>query len=76
MITNAQVLTETFGYDKDDLEFEKVKNNLEGHDLEYGIEVIFNYYRRNGFPHYHIEEGEKQIQMDKLIRFNHNSSSF
>ena len=35
-----------------DLEFENVVNDLEAHDIELGIEIIFDYYRRNGFPHY------------------------
>ena len=70
MITNAQVLTETFGYDKDDLEFERVVNNIRNIDIEYGIEIIFNYYRKHGFPHYTIREDEKHVHMRKLQRFN------
>ena len=70
MITNAQVLTETFGYDKDDLEFERVVNNIRNIDIEYGIEIIFNYYRKHGFPHYTIREDEKHTHMRKLQRFN------
>ena len=70
MITNTQVLSETFGYDKDDLEFEKVINDLDNNDIEYGIEVIFNYYRRHGFPHYKVREDEKHAHMRKLQRFN------
>ena len=63
LITNTQVLSETFGYDKDDLEFEKVINDLDNNDIEYGIEVIFNYYRRHGFPHYKVREDEKHAHM-------------
>ena len=54
----------------DDLEFEKVTNDLDNHDIEYGIEVIFNYYRRHGFPHYKVREDEKHMHMKKLQRFN------
>jgi hypothetical protein len=70
LITNAQVLTETFGYDKDDLEFEKVANDLDNCDIEYGVEVIFDYYRRHGFPHYRIRENEKHQHMRKIQRFD------
>ena len=70
LITNAQVLTETFGYDEKDLEFEKVSNDLDNHDMEYGIEVIFDYYRRHGFPHYRIREDEKHQHMRKIQRFD------
>ena len=70
MITNTQVLSETFGYDKDDLEFEKVTDDLDNHDIEYGTEVIFNYYRRHGFPHYKVREDEKYTHMRKLQKFD------
>ena len=70
MITNAQVLTETFGYDKDDLEFERVTSDLRSIDIDYGIDVIFDYYRRHGFPHYTIREDEKHTHMRKLQKFD------
>ena len=70
MITNAQVLTETFGYDKDDLEFERVISDLRSIDIDYGIDVIFDYYRRHGFPHYTIREDEKHQHMRKLQKFD------
>ena len=70
MITNAQVLTETFGYDKDDLEFERVTSNLRSVDIDYGVDIIFDYYRRHGFPHYKIREEEKHEHMRKLKKFD------
>jgi hypothetical protein len=70
LITNAQVLTETFGYDKDDLEFERVTSDLRSIDIDYGIDVIFDYYRRHGFPHYTIREDEKHTHMRKLQKFD------
>ena len=70
LITNAQVLTETFGYDKDDLEFERVTSDLRSIDIDYGIDVIFDYYRRHGFPHYTIREDEKHQHMRKLQKFD------
>ena len=57
----------------DDYHYLEVVNNIEKYGEDYFIDVAFKYFRRNGFPHYQIEEAEKQIQMDKLIRFNHNS---
>ena len=42
MTTNPQVLNQFLGYDEKDLEFEKITNDLESHDIEYGIEVIFD----------------------------------
>ena len=56
---------------KEDYHFLEVTENLLEHDKDYVVDVAFNYFRRNGFPHYHIEKGEKITQMDKLIRFNH-----
>ena len=70
MTTNPQILSEFLGYDEKDLEFEKVTNNLESHDVEYGVEVIFDYYRRNGFPHYTVREDEKHQHMRKIQRFD------
>ena len=70
LITNAQVLTETFGYDKDDLEFERVINSIDTVDQDYGVEVIFDYYRRRGFPHYKIREDEKHQHIRKLQKFD------
>ena len=49
MITNTEILSEFLGYDEKDLEFEKVVNNLDKYDVEHGIEVIFNHYRKHGF---------------------------
>ena len=70
LITNPQILTDNFGYDKDDLEFEKVVNDLDNCDIEYGAEIIFDYYRRHGFPHYRIRENEKHQHMRKIQRFD------
>ena len=70
MTTNSEVLSTFLGYDEKDLEFERVVNDLESHDIEYGIEVIFDYYRRNGFPHYTVREDEKHQHMRKIQRFD------
>jgi hypothetical protein len=70
MINNPQVLSEFLGYDERDLEFESVTNSIDVVDIEYGIEVIFDYYRRHGFPHYQIHENEKHQHMRKIQRFD------
>jgi hypothetical protein len=70
----SRVDYETLGkfvdYDKDDLEFDRVVNNIDTVDIEYGVEVIFKYYRRHGFPHYKIREDEKHKHMKKLQKFD------
>ena len=72
MNNNPTILTDVFGYDKGDVEYEKVTSDLRGHDPEYGIEVIFNYWRKKGFPHYQVREDEKHSMMRKLQKFDVN----
>ena len=70
MNNNPSILTSVFGYDEKDVEFERVVNNLDDYDVDYGVEVIFDYYRRHGFPHYTIREDEKHEHMRKLQKFD------
>jgi hypothetical protein len=70
LITDAQALTEFLGYNKKDLEFDRVINSIDTVDQEYGVEVIFDYYRRHGFPHYQIREDEKHQHIRKLQKFD------
>ena len=42
MNNNPNILTNVFGYDEKDVEFEMVVNNLDDYDVDYGVEVIFN----------------------------------
>ena len=72
MNSNPDILTNVFGYDERDVEFDKITNDIRNVDIEYGIEVVFDYYRRHGFPHYTIREGEKHEHMRKLQRFDVN----
>ena len=67
---NYETLGQFVDYDEDDLEFDRVVNNIDIVDIEYGVEVIFNYYRRHGFPHYKIREDEKHKHMKKLQKFD------
>ena len=70
MNSNPDILTNVFGYDERDVEFERVIGDIRNVDIDYGIEVIFDYYRRHGFPHYTIREEEKHDHMRKLQRFD------
>ena len=70
MNSNPDILTNVFGYDERDVEFDRVVNDIRNVDIEYGIEVVFDYYRRHGFPHYTIREEEKHDHMRKLQRFD------
>ena len=73
MNNNPNILTNVFGYDEKDVEFERVVNNLDDYEVDYGVEVIFNYYRRHGFPHYTIREDEKHEHMRKIRKFDINT---
>ena len=68
--TDYSTLGNFFDYDFDDLEFERVTNNIDTVDIDYGVDVIFKYYRRHGFPHYKIREDEKHSHMRKLRKFD------
>ena len=67
---NYQTLGKLIDIDKKDLEFERVTNSIDVVDREYGVEVIFDYYRRHGFPHYKIREDEKHHHLNKLRKFD------
>ena len=67
------VLENFFDYDEKDLEFDRVVNNIRDVDIDYGVDVIFDYYRRHGFPHYKIREEEKHEHMRKLQKFDINT---
>ena len=69
MNSNPRILTNVFGYDKKDVEFERVINDIRNVDIDYGVDIIFDYYRRHGFPHYTIREDEKHIHMRQLQKF-------
>ena len=70
MSVDYNVLKKILDIDKRDLEFERVINSIGVVDREYGVEVIFDYYRRHGFPHYKIREEEKYEHMRKLKKFD------
>ena len=67
---NYETLGKLIDVDEKDLEFERVTNSIDVVDIEYGVEVIFDYYRRHGFPHYKIREDEKHDHLKKLRKFD------
>ena len=70
MISKAKILSDLFGYNPVDLEFDKVVKLKNTIDQEYGIQVIFNYYRKHGFPYHKIREDEKHQHMRKMQKFD------
>ena len=68
---NYEIIGEFLDYDDLYLEFDRVTNNIDIIDIDYGVDIIFKYYRKYGFPHYTIREEEKHEHMRKLIKFNH-----
>ena len=60
-------------HDKLDLEFDRIINNLATVEMEYGIDVIFKYYRKHGYPHYSVRHDEKYKIMRQLRRFDYDS---
>ena len=73
MSVNYNVLNKYLDVDSLDLEYDRVVNDIKNVDIEYGIEVIFKYYRKHGFPHYTIREDEKYDHLKKLRKFNVNT---
>jgi len=73
MSVDYNVLQTFFDYDEDDLEFDRVVNNIDTVNIDYGVDIIFQYYRRHGFPHYKIREEEKHEHMIKLQKFDINT---
>ena len=73
MSVNYEVLNKFLDVDTLELEYHRVTNDIRNIDIEYGIEVIFKYYRKFGFPHYKIREEEKHEHMRKLKKFDINT---
>ena len=70
MSVNYEVLNKFLDVDTLELEYHRVTNDIRNIDIEYGIEIIFKYYRKFGFPHYKIREEEKYEHMRKLKKFD------
>ena len=70
MTVDYEVLNKFLDVDALELEYHRVTNDIRNIDIEYGIEIIFKYYRKFGFPHYKIREEEKYEHMRKLKKFD------
>ena len=70
MSVDYEVLNKFLDVDTLELEYHRVTNDIRNIDIEYGIEIIFKYYRKFGFPHYKIREEEKYEHMRKLKKFD------
>ena len=69
MSVNYEVLNKFLDADTLELEYHRVTNNIKELDIEKGIDVIFDYYRKFGFPHYTIRDDERYDHMRKLKKF-------
>ena len=70
MSVNYEVLNKFLDVDSLELEYHRVTNNINDIDIEEGVEIIFKYYRKYGFPHYPIRDDEKYTHMKKLRKFD------
>ena len=70
MSVNYEVLNKFLDADTLELEYHRVTNNIKELDIEKGIDVIFDYYRKFGFPHYTIRDDERYDHMRKLKKFD------
>ena len=70
MNVDYDVLTKFTDVDELDAAYHEVVNNLQETDIEYGIDIIFQYYRKHGFPYVSIREEEKYEHMRKLQKFD------
>ena len=70
MSVNYEVLNKFLDVDSLELEYHRVTNDLESVDIEEGVEIIFNYWRERGFPHYKVRDDERLSHMKKLKKFD------
>ena len=70
MISDRKTLTEYLGYEDSDLRFYEILNDKNNYDIETGVEIVYQYYRKHGFPYYQIREDEKHQHLRKMQKFN------
>tara|TARA_R110000824_G_scaffold40180_1_gene120692 strand:- start:535 stop:1617 length:1083 start_codon:yes stop_codon:yes gene_type:complete len=70
MSVNYEVLNKFLDTDTLELEYHRVTNNINIVDIEEGVEIIFKYFRKRGFPHYTIRDDEKYNHIKKLKKFD------
>ena len=59
MITDRKTLTDYLGYKDSDLKFYEILSDINNYDIDTGVEIVYQYYRKHGFPYYQIREDEK-----------------
>ena len=59
MIVDYDLLTKFTDVDELEAAYHEVTHNINDIDIEYGIDIIFKYYRQHGFPYVKIREDEK-----------------
>lgn len=60
-----------FVHDELDIEYEKISHNINNvTDVSAALEIIFQYHRKKGFPHYTILDQDKVHSMKSLREFN------
>ena len=58
-------------HDELSLEYDKVSQNINScTETEHALEIIFKYWRRNGFPHYEVHNHKKQRDIQLLKNFD------
>ena len=72
MSVDYDVLEKFTDLDSLELDFQRVTDDITNIDIDYGVDVIFNYYRKFGFFHYKIREEEKHQQLQQIKKFNVN----
>ena len=70
MITDRKTLTDYLGYEDSDLRFYEILSDINNYDIDTGVEIVYQYYRKHGFPYYKIREGEKHQHLRKMQKFN------
>jgi hypothetical protein len=71
MSVNYDVFSQFVEVDELELNYEKItKNIFEVVDLDTALEIIFQYHRKNGFPHYDIPSHQRTQQLKTLKDFD------
>ena len=73
MTVDYNVLQKFLDIDELELNYHRVTNDINSIDIEDGIEWIFKYYRKQGFPHYTVREEEKYLHIESLRRLDSDS---
>ena len=73
MSVDYNVLEKFLDIDELELNYHRVTSDINSIDIEDGIEWIFKYYRKKGFPHYTVREEEKHSHINSLKRLDTNS---